>query len=89
MGRLGGDEFLVVLKHANQEQACDIAEQIRADIHDANLAEIVPIELTVSIGVVSCQGQKNLDEAIAQADNLLYQAKENGRNIVVSANKSG
>lgn len=84
IGRLGGDEFLVVLKHANQEQACEIAEQIRADINEAYFAEIAPIELTVSIGVVSCQEQKNLDEAIAEADNLLYQAKEEGRNRVVS-----
>lgn len=84
MGRLGGDEFLVVLKHVNQATAYDIAEQIRADIQEAYLAEISPIELTVSIGVVNCLGQNSLDEAIAQADNLLYQAKAEGRNIVVS-----
>ncbi|WP_353518473.1 diguanylate cyclase [Thalassotalea sp. SU-HH00458] len=54
------------------------------DSMDAYLAEISPIELTVSIGVVNCLGQNSLDEAIAQADNLLYQAKAEGRNIVVS-----
>mgnify|MGYP000392107533 CR=1 FL=1 len=84
IGRLGGDEFLVILKNKNRLAASEIAEKIRIDINQAYLAEIDPLELSVSIGVVYCQEQKNLDEAIIDADNLLYQAKENGRNIVVT-----
>jgi diguanylate cyclase (GGDEF)-like protein len=83
IGRLGGDEFLVILKNKSQIVAEKLAEKIRIDINQAYLAEIEPIALSVSIGVVNCQRQKNLDEAIADADHLLYQAKEKGRNIVV------
>ncbi|MDG1753214.1 MAG: GGDEF domain-containing protein [Thalassotalea sp.] len=84
IGRLGGDEFLVILKNKDQNSARKIAEKIRMDIHQAYLAEIDPVALSVSIGVICCQEQKNLDEAIADADHLLYQAKEKGRNVVVT-----
>jgi diguanylate cyclase (GGDEF)-like protein len=84
IGRLGGDEFLVILKSTQLSTAAEIAEKIRADINQAYLAEVAPIALSVSIGVISCQKHNNLDEAIADADNLLYQAKEKGRNIVVT-----
>lgn len=85
IGRLGGDEFLVILKSTQLSTAAKIAEKIREDINQAYLADIDPIALSVSIGVVCFHKQNNLDEAIADADNLLYQAKEKGRNIVVSS----
>ncbi len=82
IGRLGGDEFLMVIPNKTKEFAIEIAEKIRKSVMNNELDILQPLPLSVSIGVVNCSKQESLDETIAEADRLLYQAKKSGRNLV-------
>jgi diguanylate cyclase (GGDEF)-like protein len=85
-GRVGGDEFLIILERTNLSDACFIAERIRADIegHDC-IYEGHEIPLTISLGVWSpdftIQSAENL---YMRADEALYKAKNNGGNKVAA-----
>ncbi len=84
VGRLGGEEFAVVLYNASQEKALALAEQVRCAFAEAT-AEVdgCPVAATLSIGVVLNQDAAlDLPELLAQADQALYEAKERGRNRV-------
>lgn len=87
VGRLGGEEFAVLLPKTPAYEAGLLAERIREAIAQTPTAydhQIIP--LTVSIGVASYQaGDTHLDQAILRADKALYQAKSEGRNRVISA----
>ncbi|MFM7381993.1 MAG: GGDEF domain-containing protein [Microcystaceae cyanobacterium] len=87
LGRLGGEEFTLLLPNTDQAGAYPLAERLRSIIEEyPYLAEDIRIPLTVSIGLkvidASCQ---TLDDLIEQADTALYQAKGMGRNQVVIA----
>lgn len=84
LGRVGGEEFVVMLPHTNLEFGTGIAEKIRKGISDLEMAfdgEMIT-RLTVSIGVASNTYPESLgiDELIKLADRALYQAKNEGRN---------
>lgn len=83
-GRFGGEEFCVVFPHCSLEQAGDIAEQLRANVEERAINfEGNVIQVTASIGVASRHARHRvLDDLIADADAMLYRAKENGRNQV-------
>lgn len=84
IGRIGGEEFAAVLYDTTGERAVAVAERIRQSF--ATAAQEVdgrPVCATVSIGVVHCEAQVlDVPELLAQADQALYFAKENGRNRV-------
>ncbi len=84
IGRLGGEEFAIVLADADQDQAVACAEQIRI-AYAALAAHLGDCEVggTVSIGVAICdEGLLDIAAMLAQADEALYCAKERGRNRV-------
>ena len=83
-GRLGGEEFAVLLPNTSLDTAQDIAEQLIEDIAGLN-AE--PVQgLTASLGVASTQGhEQDLHGLMNSADQALYRAKSLGRNQVVVA----
>jgi diguanylate cyclase (GGDEF)-like protein len=83
-GRLGGEEFAVVLYNANREDAVTLAEQIRSAFAEATVeVDGYPVEATLSIGVVLHQGAPlDVPELLQQADQALYYAKEHGRDRV-------
>ncbi len=89
LGRYGGEEFLLVLPHAD----IHIAEKITLRICQSVNSEPFHIEhhvipLTVSIGVTEW-GEGDTDETLlARADHALYKAKNQGRNQVVVENKN-
>jgi diguanylate cyclase (GGDEF)-like protein/PAS domain S-box-containing protein len=85
VGRLGGEEFCVVLPGANKEVACKVAERIRSVIQNGEGAEFAnAVRITSSFGVSSlASGAKALTKLLEQADQALYQAKERGRNRVI------
>ena len=86
LGRVGGEEFLVVIPGAQGKDACAIGERIRSVIGDKDiLVNGSSIPVTVSQGLVTWDGNMSLDELVARADQALYQAKENGRNRVEKA----
>ncbi len=84
LGRLGGEEFAAVLADTTAEKAAAVAERIRASFAQAALeVDNHPVGATVSIGLVHCQDAVlDVHELLAQADQALYCAKENGRNRV-------
>lgn len=80
IGRLGGEEFVVVLPETPTEVARVVAERIRATVR--TLA--TPGKFTVSIGVTTNQpNNDSVDALMARADRAMYQAKEQGRDQVV------
>jgi diguanylate cyclase (GGDEF)-like protein len=87
LGRLGGEEFGILMPETALLHAAGLAERLRLAV--AGLS--VPFQgramgITVSIGVTAVpDGSSGLDTALRVADNLLYQAKERGRNCVVVA----
>jgi diguanylate cyclase (GGDEF)-like protein len=85
-GRLGGEEFAVLLEGADLEAARQVAESLRAAI--AGLAFETPqgkLALTCSFGVSERQAGESIDGLLKRADVALYQAKRSGRNRVVGA----
>ncbi len=88
VARYGGEEFLVVLPDITEEEAIEVATQIRESVETASLpnpASGVSPCVTVSIGVSHVESiQMATPEQIqSQADKALYRAKESGRNRVV------
>jgi diguanylate cyclase (GGDEF)-like protein len=84
IGRLGGEEFAALLYDTTLEKAVAAAERMRDNF--ARIAQDVggrPVCATVSIGLVHCVDPiLDVPELLAQADQALYFAKENGRNRV-------
>jgi len=83
VGRMGGEEFAMILPGTTTASALEFAERLHAAIGQAVLkyGESV-IQYTVSIGIAcSASGRvNNLDNLLTRADLALYQAKRGGRN---------
>jgi diguanylate cyclase (GGDEF)-like protein len=86
-GRFGGEEFAILLPHARETDALNIAERLRT--HIAALSVPVgtdpdggpSVQVTISVGVASLNGEsRELTDMMAAADAALYYAKETGRN---------
>lgn len=86
-GRLGGEEFLVILRNAHCDEAVAFAEQLReALIAKPLLIEQQPINLSFSAGAIAVKsGELLLSQVLTETDKALYQAKHTGRNRTVCA----
>lgn len=87
LGRIGGEEFLVILPNTSSKQAYDIAERIRQGIEKADITlgdEIVNISASFGISQLT-QNQPNFNQIFHEADIALYQAKNSGRNCITLA----
>jgi diguanylate cyclase (GGDEF)-like protein len=93
LGRFGGEEFVVLLIDADVESANICAQRIRASIANApfTLSSGERLPISVSIGVATLDDFERdhaiegvAQQLVAQADTALYQAKESGRNRVVT-----
>ncbi len=81
--RIGGEEILVVLPGASEEDAVGIAERLRQAVRDRRPGGV---EVTISIGAaVSKPATVDTDDLVARADAALYSAKANGRDTVFVA----
>ena len=87
LGRLGGEEFAVLLPDADQKTALAIAERLRIAIGASPaLVDGIPLPVTISIGVSALTAEDaTIDPLLDRADRALYQAKKAGRNRVVGA----
>jgi diguanylate cyclase (GGDEF)-like protein len=84
-GRLGGEEFLIVLPDADLPGARRFAEHLRQGVADINTRALIPGHggVTTSVGLtVSRPGDDDLGSMLARADSALYAAKRSGRNCV-------
>jgi diguanylate cyclase (GGDEF)-like protein len=85
IGRIGGEEFLVVVHSATAQQAREIAERLRLAVESLDLSPIAPdLRVTISLGAWAAT-EYDSSAAIAAADSMLYRAKEKGRNRVEMA----
>lgn len=84
LGRIGGEEFLVILAHQSMQGACEAAERLRRAVRDAQVAMgAEPVSVTVSGGVALYPADgRDWDHLFAAADRRLYIAKSNGRDRV-------
>ena len=85
VGRMGGEEFAVLLPETELSRAAEVAERLRVAVEQTliPLERGLPLGVTVSIGVAPFTGTKtNVDTLLAHADKALYEAKRLGRNCV-------
>jgi diguanylate cyclase (GGDEF)-like protein len=86
VARHGGEEFAVLMTGISRERAALYAEELRqACAAKAVLGEEASAYVTISIGLVVCQGETDLAKVMRMADQALYAAKHRGRNHVVRA----
>lgn len=83
--RRGGEEFVLVMPYAAQQQALRTAERIRRTLEDATLVVDVgtAIHQTVSVGVATWNGEESAQALEERADQAMYAAKRAGRNRVM------
>ncbi|MGP1274410.1 MAG: PleD family two-component system response regulator [Caulobacterales bacterium] len=89
-GRHGGEEFMVVLSGASEREAMEAAERVRAAIARTpfRIASAgISVDATTSAGVAEIMHGDTPERLIARADAALYQAKAQGRNQVMVAQK--
>ena len=88
VARFGGEEFCIVLKNINRYSAVDILERIRESVEKFSLQidQETTVQFTISIGAVMHDEGISLEESIAEADMMLYNAKNGGRNQLVFQN---
>lgn len=83
VGRWGGEEFLVIVPKASEDEAKLVAEKLRSSIEKTDFD--VGKTVTASIGVCTNSGDTTLTYMLSQADKAMYSAKKNGKNIVMTA----
>ena len=89
LGRIGGEEFAIFLPETNKEKALEVAERLRTNIADTKVLPSggrMPLSFTISVGLTVLNSKEDtLDALLSRADNLLYEAKNSGRNRVCAA----
>lgn len=85
LGRLGGEEFAIVLPAIGSEAAVAVAERLRARIASRPVSHAAQqIGMTISIGVAMLgDSDRTMEQLLARADAMLYAAKHAGRDRVV------
>ena len=83
-GRVGGEEFAILLPHTNAENARELAERLREQMERSVVhLERGDVRFTASFGVAQMDaGCESLEALVAAADGAMYKAKERGRNGV-------
>lgn len=88
VGRIGGEEFAVLMPRADKEPALEIAQRLRRELSEQRISVTerrLNISLTVSGGIASLRPlTRDYSELLRHADAALYKAKRGGRNAVVA-----
>nr|WP_172821902.1 GGDEF domain-containing protein [Magnetospirillum sp. XM-1]CUW39022.1 Putative diguanylate cyclase (GGDEF domain)\ len=88
-GRLGGEEFAVVLPGTTVAAALPVAERLRTALAGAAVETANgPATVTISIGMAELGGDRTLEQAMSEADQRLYRAKAEGRDRVVAVSET-
>ncbi|GAC16925.1 hypothetical protein GLIP_4314 [Aliiglaciecola lipolytica E3] len=80
VGRMGGDEFLVILIETNQDNALQIADRMRNEVMNLN-NQHKDCHVSISVGLTVAQGE-SVVALLEKADKALYLAKKAGKNKV-------
>lgn len=89
-GRVGGDEFIIVLPETDTDKAVQVAKRIQKDFALAfrDLAKRVgyPEQITMSVGIATHKHAQtaNASDLLAAADRALYSAKDAGRSCIIA-----
>lgn len=85
IGRVGGEEFLVLLPSTREPDAIGVAERLRAAVESVDCGDVAPeLRVTISLGVAEWIDNTPLPRLIGRADEVLYRAKREGRNRVAA-----
>jgi len=76
LGRVGGDEFVVVIQHAVGPAATHLAARIAASLSEPLFIGSTAVVTTVAIGMATPPGEANAEEALALADAAMYARKQ-------------
>ncbi|GAB5605791.1 GGDEF domain-containing protein [Sideroxyarcus sp. TK5] len=86
VGRLGGEEFAILLPNTNLDGAFVVAEHIRQAVQRGKIRRLDSNQnidgITISIGISPRKDKEDLNEMIARADKALYRSKKEGRNRI-------
>ncbi len=87
IGRIGGEEFLVISPGAQLDEAFILAERILQQIRELEICEDEKaVKVTVSAGVTAyVADDRSVQDLLKRADEALYEAKQGGRNRVAAA----
>ncbi len=87
--RYGGEEFIGFVSHCSREGVLTLAEKIRKNVESIDFQGLGSRKVTVSVGVgyYPFNGIKDLDDLVKAADDNLYLAKKNGKNMVMASAK--
>lgn len=90
LGRLGGEEFGLLLPDTGLAGAMEVAERVRAAIEACSILGPDGIFfVTVSIGAVTARAKEGFEAMLVRADEAMYAAKQNGRNRVEKSGGDG
>lgn len=91
VGRYGGEEFALLMPNTGKDTAVRVAERLRRDLEARGITvDGKRIDVTVSGGVATFGEEgEEWDTLLSAADRALYEAKNAGRNRIVSAGKAG
>ncbi len=86
LARYGGEEFIIFMPNTNEEDATLILERILKEIRQLPLAKVgnENITITFSAGVAQYEADMTIKEWVDRTDQLLYLAKDKGRNRVIN-----
>lgn len=85
VGRLGGEEFLVILPGEDERIGYKIIERLRLLIASERWSKAGLTKVTVSAGLATLSDSGDIEDALQRADEALYNAKRAGRNLLRSA----
>lgn len=84
LGRIGGEEFAMLIPHTGTYNATLFAERLREAIgKEESYIDGTILRITVSLGLAELRRDEGFDKLYARADAALYAAKEGGRNRVI------
>lgn len=83
IGRVGGEEFVILMQDTDLDDCTEVTERLRAEVDALNVTSgKKAINLTASFGIAMFNRDETLEQAVHNADQALYKAKDNGRNRV-------
>lgn len=85
LGRIGGEEFVCILRRSSVQAAEIVAERVRKAVEAGTADEERLPNATISVGLAVYDGEADVEELLYRADKALYVAKREGRNRLRSA----